>query len=140
MLSRRDHTVAEIREKLIGQEFDAAEVDEALSELHREGLLNDQRTAAAHARTASLVKNRGRLRIRRELEARGVDRAVVSQVLAELPEANDAAGIAKFLERKRVPPVIDPAARRRLFGQLMRRGFSADAIAAALRTRGGREE
>ena len=136
LLTRRDYSAAELRKKLIERDLDADEVDTALGALTQEGLLNDRRVAAAHVRTASQIKNRGRLRIRRELEARGIDRAIISEVLAELPEADDAAGIEKFLQRKRLPPTLDPAARRRLFGQLMRRGFSADAIAKALRKHG----
>jgi len=136
LLTRRDYSAAELRKKLIERDLDADEVDTALGALTQEGLLNDRRVAAAHVRTASQIKNPGRLRIRRELEARGIDRAIISEVLAELPEADDAAGIEKFLQRKRLPPTLDPAARRRLFGQLMRRGFSADAIAKALRKHG----
>ena len=133
LLSRRDYTASEIRAKLIEQEFDPVDVDVAIASLTQEGLLNDQRVASAHARTASQIKHRGRLRIRRELEARGIDRALVAQVLAELPEADEAAAIEKFLLRKRLPQTLDPSARRRLFGQLLRRGFSADAISRALR-------
>ena len=135
-LSRRDYTTAEIRAKLVEQEFDPAEVDAAISALIQEGLLNDQRVASAHARTASQIKHRGRLRVRRELEACGIDRALVAQVLAELPDADEAAAIEKFLLRKRLPQTLDPAARRRLFGQLLRRGFSVDAISRALRRHG----
>jgi SOS response regulatory protein OraA/RecX len=58
---------------------------------------------------------------------------VIAQALADLPEADEAAGIHQFLLRKRLPAQLNPAERRRLFGQLMRRGFSADAISKALR-------
>jgi regulatory protein len=136
LLSRRDYATSEIRAKLIDREFTSAEIDAAIRSLSEAGLLDDRRVAAAHVRSASQVKNRGRLRIRRELEARGIERGVISQVLADLPEADEAAGIETFLQRKRLPQTLDPAARRRVFGQLMRRGFSADAIAKALRKHG----
>jgi len=140
LLTRRDYTTAEIRAKLIDREFDVEEVDAAINSLNQAGLLNDRRAATAHVRTASQIKHRGRLRIRRELEARGIERALISQVLAELPARDETAGIETFLARKRLPPELDPAQRRRLFGQLMRRGFSADAISKALRGRGTDEE
>ena len=140
MLSRRDYTAAELRAKLIDKDCEAAEVDALIRMLIQDGLLNDRRTAAAHVRTASQIKNRGRLRIRRELEARGIDRAAITDVLAEVPDTDDAAGIETFLLRKRLPPILEAGQRRRLFGQLMRRGVSADAIGKALRRHGTDEE
>ena len=133
LLSRRDYTTAEIRARLTDREFDAEEIDAAILSLSEAGLLNDRRVASAHVRTASQVKNRGRLRIRRELEARGIEKTQISEALAELPEADETAGIDTFLRRKRLPSKLQPAERRRLIGQLMRRGFSADAISKALR-------
>jgi regulatory protein len=132
LLARRDYTSAELRAKLVEREVEPADVEAVIGSFTQEKLLDDRRVAAAHARTASQIKHRGRLRIRRELEARGIDRAAITEVLGELPEADEAAGIALFLQRKR-PPMLDAAGRRRLFGQLMRRGFSADSIAKALR-------
>ena len=91
-------------------------------------------------RVASGVKGRGRLRIARELEQRGVDRAIVRDVLATLPVEDETASIRKMLERKRLPARLSAAEHRRVFGQLLRRGFSADLIAKALRGRGSDEE
>lgn len=140
LLTRRDYATSEIRAKLIDREFASDEIEAAIRSLTEAGLLDDARVAAAHVRSASQIKHRGRLRIRRELETRGLERAIVSQALAELPEEDEAAGIEKFLQRKRLPPTLDPGPRRRLFGQLMRRGFSADAIGKALRKLGRDDE
>jgi SOS response regulatory protein OraA/RecX len=86
------------------------------------------------------VKGRGRLRISRELEQRGVDRAIIREALAALPEDDESASIRRFLERKHLPIRLSPAEHRRVFGQLVRRGFSADLIAKSLRGRGNNEE
>jgi SOS response regulatory protein OraA/RecX len=83
-------------------------------------------------RTASQIKQRGRLRIRRELEERGIDKATVGDALAALPADDDTAAIRRFLTRRRAPARPDPATRRRLFQQLLRRGFDAGAIARVL--------
>ena len=132
LLSRRDYTTAELRRKLTEREFPAEAIDDALASLTTDRLLDDRRAAAAHVRTASRVKRRGRLRIQRELEARGVDRQVIRELLDELPPEDESAAIAEFLRRRHAGP-IGMADRRRLFQQLMRRGFTADVIAKALK-------
>ena len=132
LLSRRDYTTFELRQKLIDKEFAQEDINEALRTLAADRLLDDHRAAAAHVRIASQIKGRGRLRIQRELEARGVDRALVRELLAEMPASEDAAALAKFLSRKRLPSPLGPADRRRIFQQLLRRGFPAEAIAKAL--------
>jgi regulatory protein len=135
LLSRREHTTAELRQKLLDREFSAEDVDATIEGLTADRLLDDRRTASAHLRTASKIKGRGRLRIQQELQARGVDRALVREVLADLPAADETTAIAEFLGRRRVPLQLNMADRRRLFQQLLRRGFSSDVIAKALKDR-----
>ncbi len=132
LLSRRDYTTAELRRKLTEREFPAEAIDDALASLTTDRLLDDRRAAAAHVRTASRVKRRGRLRIQRELEARGVDRQVIRELLDELPPEDETAAIAEFLRRRHTGH-IGMADRRRLFQQLLRRGFTADVIAKAIK-------
>jgi len=139
LLSLRDYTTRELRAKLLDRECAEDEVDETLRALTREGLLDDRRAAAAHVRSASRIKSRGRLRIARELEARGLDRSAVREALEELPAADEAAALQRVLERRRVPAQLSMIERRRLFQHLLRRGFSADLISSALRRRGGDE-
>jgi regulatory protein len=131
-LTRRDYTTAELRDKLATRLYPDGKIDETIAALTAQGLLDDRRVAAAHLRTAGGVKGRGRLRIVRELEARGVARSLVREIVAEWPAADEAQALAKLLYRKRIPKSLDPAARRRLFRQLLRRGFPADAIAKAI--------
>jgi regulatory protein len=136
LLGRRDYTAAELREKLVDREIDPADADAVIAQMQSEGLVDDRRAAAAHARTAANIKLRGRGRIARELTARGVDSDVVDDVLAALPADSDAESIARILSRKRLPARLSQPERRRIFQHLLRRGFSADAIARALRDRG----
>lgn len=132
LLGRRDYTTTELRAKLADRGYPIEDITKALQDLTAEGLLDDRRVAEAHVRTASRVKGRGRLRIRRELEARGVDRALVNELLANLPAEDEGAAIERVLSRKRWPARPTIADRRRMFQHLLRRGFPADAIAKAL--------
>lgn len=133
LLTRRDYTAAELRTKLLEKEHPDAEVAAALDGLTRDGLVNDRRVAVSFVRVASSLKGRGRHRIERELEHRGVDKAIIREAMATLPVADETASIRRFLERKKLPARLSPAEHRRLFGQLMRRGFSADLIAKAIK-------
>jgi SOS response regulatory protein OraA/RecX len=85
------------------------------------------------------VKGRGRLRIVRELDARGIDRDVARELVREFSAEDEAESIARVLARKRVPARLSAADRRKIVHHLLRRGFPGDAIARALR-RHGREE
>jgi regulatory protein len=136
LLGRRDYTAAELRQKLIDRETAPDDADAVIAQLTADGLVDDRRAAAAHVRTAAGLKLRGRGRIARELAARGVDAEVAGEALGALPPDTDAEAIARILARKRLPARLDPAERRRIFQHLLRRGFSADAIARALRDRG----
>lgn len=137
LLGRRDYSATEVTTRLIDRGHDAEEVASVVRDLEADRTIDDRRVAASHVRTASVIKHRGRLRIRRELEARGIDRALVGEALEALPVEDDTAAIRQFLTRRRVPARPDPATRRRLFQQLLRRGFDAGSIARAL---GGRDE
>jgi len=135
LLTRRDYTAKELRTKLLDRGMPEAEVASVLAELAEEGAVNDRRVAESFVRVASTVKGRGRLRISRELEQRGIDRAIVREALAALPVEDESASLRKLLARKRLPARLSPAEHRRVFAQLVRRGFSADLIAKALRGR-----
>jgi regulatory protein len=132
LLSRRDYTTRELRQKLLDRDLPEAEVDDTLRALAASQLLDDRRAGAAHVRMASQIKGRGRLRIQRELEARGLDRPLIRELLADLDPTDDLAAITRFLKRKRLPAKPTPAERRRVFQQLLRRGFTAEAIAKAI--------
>ncbi len=89
-------------------------------------------TSARPAASSTEAGNGFRL----ELESRGVDAALIRELLAELPAEEERGAIDEFLRRRRVPPHLTLDERRRVFQQLLRRGFAAEAIARALRDRG----
>ena len=133
LLGRRDYTAAELQEKLEARGFPADEIASTLARLIEERVVDDRRVATAFVRTALSVKGRGRYRIERELAARGVDRALIHELIADVAPADESSAIARILARKRIPARPTLAERRRLFQHLLRRGFSADAIGKVLR-------
>jgi regulatory protein len=119
--------------RLLGKGYPAEEVERAVADLVADGSIDDRRMAQALARSASVVKGRGRLRIRRDLEARGISQAAAREATAALSDADELQTIARLVARKRDAVGSDPAARRRLFTQLLRRGFRSDLIARTLK-------
>jgi regulatory protein len=135
LLGRRDHTIAELRAALVDRGHAIDEVESAIDRFASDGSLNDRRVALAHVRRASQIKGRGRVRIERELAARGISSEIVGEALAAMADDDEVAALERILIRKRVPAVLGMPERRRLFQQLLRRGFRADLIARALKFR-----
>jgi regulatory protein len=132
-LARREYTTHEVEKKLVERGCSMGDATTVIASLVADGLVDDRRAAAAHVRTAARIKGRGRHRIERELVARGIAKDVVRDLLRDLTPQAEAAAIRRILARKAIPPRPDPATRRRLFQHLLRRGFSSDAVAKALR-------
>ena len=133
LLGRRDYTTAELRQRLIDREHPPADVDAVVAALVEDRTIDDRRVAAAHVRVSSQIKGRGRLRIRQELAARGIDRHLADELIADLPPDDEAAAIAKFLSRKRFPAKPTAEEGRKIFQQLLRKGFTSEAISKAVR-------
>ncbi len=138
LLAGRDLTTAQLRARLRRRGLPADEVERTLDRLTRAGLLDDARTAAAHARRAVQVKLRGRGRARRELEALGIGPGDADRALAAVFDEVDEATVLERAIAKRVRgPIATRAELRRLHGALVRQGFAPDEVTAALRARAG---
>jgi regulatory protein len=136
LLSRREYTAHEVETKLLERGYSAENTATVVAALVAEGLVDDRRAAAAHVRTAARLKGRGRHRIERELAVRGIAKDVARDLLRAITPEVEVSAIRRILTRKPIPPHPDPATRRRLFQHLLRRGFSSDAVAKALRGEG----
>jgi regulatory protein len=136
VLSRRALTVAECRDRLRDRDHSHDHIDAAIERLLETGALDDHRLAQAHARTAVEIKGRGRLRVVRELQARGVDKEVAAQAVADVfDEKDERALVARALEKKLRgrPRPADAAESARLYQFLMRQGFTPAVIVDTLR-------
>ncbi len=134
MLGRRELTRAELRTRLLERGHTVVAVDAALDRLADTRALDDRRTAHAYVRTASRIKGRSRRRIERELEAKGIAKTLAREALDQIPPEEDVALIKRFVARKAGrAETRTPAGRRRLFQQLLRRGFSPEIILKVLK-------
>jgi regulatory protein len=136
MLARREHSVAEIRSRLLDREHPTEEIDAAVQRLLDTRALDDGRVARAYARTAVKVKGRGRLRVRQELQVMGIAREVASEALAEVfGDIDERSLIDKAIQKKLRggKKMITMQERARVYQFLMRQGFTPAAVSAAMR-------
>jgi regulatory protein len=132
LLSRREYSTAEITGRLLDRGYAEQDVQAAVVSLRQEGLLDDARAGRAHVRTSALVKGRGRHRIRRELEARGLDRTAIDIAVGEVPPVQELETLQRLVARNLRNQPLDRDAERRLYQRLLRRGFDARDITEAL--------
>jgi regulatory protein len=139
LLSRRDHTTAELQRKLAGRGFSAESIAALLELLAGKGYLDDKRFAERWTE-AAIRNGRGYgLRIRQELQKRGIPREIAAEAVAvaaaEYPEHESLATIVS-----RRFSAFDPASaplkeKQRVYSYLQRRGFSIQAITGFFNTK-----
>jgi regulatory protein len=130
-LTRRAHSVFEMRTYLERRAADPEAARAVLARLREQRLLDDARYALEFARLRARTRSQGRYRIARELRARGVADANIEAAVAQVfAETDEAAMVRKTIER-RVQALRGPLDARRaasLYRSLLRGGFDADLI------------
>ncbi len=132
-LARRGMSIAEMRDYLIGREFEGDEVELELERLMGVALLDDEHLAATLVRTLRERKGLGRSALTAELRRRKLEPAVES-ALDDL-ETGDELERATEIALRRAPQLrsLDQAtAKRRLGAFLMRKGYSGSVVSAAV--------
>jgi regulatory protein len=136
LLSRRSLSVAECRSRLADREHPPEQIDETIARLLETGGLDDARLAREFARTAADIKGRGRLRVVRELQQRGVDRDVAAAAVGEIfGDKDERALVNRAVQRKLrgKPRPANAAEFARLYQHLMRQGFTPAVVTEVLR-------
>ncbi len=130
-LARREHSLAELRDKLASREFEPATIEETIAALAREGLVSDERFAESFI-AARMRKGQGPVRIRAELKKRGVAAAMVQQHIDQA--GRDWFALAADVRRKKfgeqLPAEYKDKAKQMRF--LEYRGFDGEQIRAAV--------
>ena len=129
LLTRRDHSRAELKAKLAGEAETEDELDAVLDRLQNERLLSDQRFATQ--RVIARARRFGDARLRQDLRQHGVGDA---DIVAALPEGGDEGERCHAVWVRKFGSLPQTQAER---GKQMRflqyRGFSSEAIRLAMR-------
>ena len=133
LLAARWRSRAELEQRLRQAGFEQGEVVEALEDLGRAGLIDDERFAQAVVADRAVRRLSGDRHIRAVLRQKGVADEVTEVAMLA---AGDESDRALALARRRAGRLagIDPAAAyRRLYGVLLRRGFGPPVAREACR-------
>ena len=132
LLESMDRTRAELEKKLQSSEYPREAVAEALAYVESFGYLDDKRYARHYVECKK--EGRGKARLKMELAQKGVDRNIIEEVLdeAKLDDCRDT--IRELVrKRRRGDGPMDDRERQRIYGYLMRKGFSSSEILSVLK-------
>jgi len=124
MLARRDHGRAELRVKMARKFGDSDGLDAALDWCQEHDFLNDRRFAGFFVRSR-IERGQGPLRIRSELQQRGLPEALIKEALDQAECDWFALARETHARRFRQPPA-DRKEKARQLRFLQSRGFDAE--------------
>lgn len=134
LLERMDRTERELKEKLSQSGFSPEAVENAVDYVKAFGYIDDSRYARNYI--AGRMETRGRRRLFQELYQRGIDRETAREAYEETAEFHgmDEREALRLAIRKKYPEEasLTGKERRRLYGFLLRRGFSSGDILRSL--------
>ncbi len=143
LLSRRSHSVSELRKKLREREVPYDEINKVISECERLGFLNDSKFAESVITTLKL-RGSGPVKIRSKLMKAGVAKDIIDERLGQsnMPSddpysenISDATAAENALRRKLVTLMKEPDVRKRrdkALRFLAGRGFTSDTAFKAI--------
>ncbi len=130
LLSRRDHSVKELKEKLLCTADEEA-ADKAIERFSELGYLNDERFARNLAEHLYKNKNYSDNHVRQELYKRGISREIAAEIIDD-SEIDAVETIITLVEKKYYSKLYADNGREKVVAALMRKGFSYGDVKAAL--------
>lgn len=128
-LSRRDHSVYEIRSKLAAKEYSFDEIDSAIERLLSLDYLDDKKYCRQFAAYRVRRMKLGPLRLKGDLFRKGFEGGLVADVVSEIFGEGDIL-VAMEAGKKKIFSFKDGtslgAMKKKTYDYLMRRGFSPD--------------
>lgn len=131
LLTRREHSFAELRQKLLARDFSAELIEEVLEALVQRGHLSDRRYAEALA--SHRAKNGyGPIYISQELREKGVDTGIAEAALSAVEMSWIDIADARHQSHFKGQPPQDYSDWSRRAAYLKRRGFQTEIILKVL--------
>lgn len=129
LISYRDHSVGELRQKL-SKDFGEEAVEKVIERLTELNLLNDESFAKKYAESLS-QKHLSQRQIQQKLRLKGIDRDLSVETVEDL-ELDEKEEIRALISRKYSRKLSDEADLRRTFAALQRRGFAYSDIKSVI--------
>jgi regulatory protein len=130
-LARREHSRAELRQKMVKAGFDPGVSDDAIAQLGADGLQDDRRYVEAFVQSR-VNQGKGPIRIRAELGQRGIADSLLSDALADAEVDWSALARTTRVRKFGAGTPADYKEKARQMRFLQYRGFESRQIQAAL--------
>jgi regulatory protein len=135
-LTRRAHSVNEMKKKLERRSDNKLLVQVVMARLKENGQIDDAKYAKQFARQRTEGRKQGKFRVARDLRARGVPDTHITAALDEAAkETDEAVMVRQRIERKlrSYRGEIDEKKMASIYGSLLRAGFSSDVVRRELK-------
>jgi len=135
-LTRRAHSIQEMREYLERRAQTKGHVAAVIERLSEQNYLDDARYAIEYARRRANGRRQGRFRITRELRARGVSDPLIDAALEVVFAETDETALVRARLKRHLAGLrgsVDLKKTRSLYHSLLRAGFPSDLIQSELR-------
>ena len=132
ILERTDKTEAQLRRKLEESEYPKEAVESAIAYVTSYGYLDDRRYAEHYIEWKK--QGKGKARLKMELVQKGISREIIEEVLESTDFGETREMIRLIILKKRKTDIpMNEKEKKRLYGFLMRKGFSSSDILAVMR-------
>ncbi len=138
LLTRRQHSILELKRKLALKKFSPENVEIIISELLERNYLDDKKFAEKY--TDEKLKNNksGLVKIKAELFKKGIEKRIVDEVLSKFLNSNliieNALQIAMYKMKSTLYSKAEPKKKKeKLFRFLVSKGYSSEIIIKTLR-------
>ena len=133
LLQKMDRTKWELERKLQDGGYPQIVVQRALDYIESFHYIDDKRYAVMYIQNQK--KKKGKARIKMELMRKGIPAELIAEAFLETEDETDTKETIRSLIEKKCshPKEMDEKEKRRLYGFLLRRGFSSSDILSAFR-------
>ena len=144
LLSRRELSTRQLRDRLARRKFDSSDIDQVIERLTRDRTLDDRRVALSSARMEASIRRRGRRRVLQRVQQLGISSSIAEAAVDEVfSEVDESALLDQAIARRlkgQSPRALDAKGVARIVRGLIAQGFEAGQVYARLRAaRGGRD-
>lgn len=132
LLEQRARSEREIRDRLRRKEFNDQQIETTLARLRELGLVDDEQFARQWVANRQNFRPRGAQALRQELQSKGVNREIASEIIGEMTDADKERDACREVAQQAFRKYADSPDRqtflRKFGGFLQRRGFSFETI------------
>jgi len=130
LLSRRDHSAKELKQKAQKKGLNTANVDDLLCELEQKGYIDHRTFARRYTRDKLKLNKWGPFKIRTSLLQKGISSNLIDMVLSEISDDQKKEQMIQLVEKNTLKfRRADPKKRKKkIFDFLLRKGYDSNNI------------